>query len=254
MQIEQEVERIVNFIKDTVQQSKTNGIVIGVSGGIDSAVTAALCVSAIGKSKVFALILPIQSRAADVTDAKLVANQLGIKYQIIDLTDTFDIFVKTLAKNQELKELTKANLKPRMRMCAFYFYANHFNYLVAGTSNKSEDEIGYFTKYGDGAADFFPIAHLYKREVRELARFLKLPEKIITRKPSAGLWEGQTTEDEVSQQLSFSITYEALDEMLENISKNTYDPTNEKYRKLNSLREKNRHKIQAAPALKRITG
>ncbi|NVM31631.1 MAG: NAD+ synthase [Candidatus Helarchaeota archaeon] len=251
MNVEAELDRIVKFIQKLVQDSRTAGIVVGVSGGIDSATTAALCVRAIGKEKVFALLMPIHSSEDDLKDAKLVASHLGIKFKTINLTESFDIFFTALSQDLDADPLAKANLKPRMRMCTLYFYSNQMNYLVAGTGNKSEDDVGYFTKYGDGGVDFLPIRHLYKHEVRELARFLKIPEKIVTRKPSAGLWEGQTDEDELSSQLGFPVTYDLLDEMLENIEKDNYDKNDEKYKKLTELKRRNHHKLELPPALNR---
>ncbi|MHA1131136.1 MAG: NAD(+) synthase, partial [Candidatus Helarchaeota archaeon] len=112
--------------------------------------------------------------------------------------------------------------------------------------------IGYFTKYGDGGVDFVPIQHLYKHEVREMARFLGVPEKIVARKPSAGLWEGQTDEDELSQQLGFAVNYDILDEMLENIINDNYDKNDERYQKFVALRLKNKHKLEAPPGLERL--
>jgi len=185
--IEAEVERIVTFITKIIQDSNAEGVVLGLSGGIDSALTGTLCVRALGKSRVLALLVPIQSPETDLEDAKLMAQHLGIKYEPIDLTPTFDILLRALSRSQKPNALAKANLKPRLRMIAFYYYANNMNYLVAGTGNRSEKEIGYFTKYGDGAADFLPILHLYKKQVREMARYLKLPKRIIERKSSASL-------------------------------------------------------------------
>jgi NAD+ synthase len=159
--------------------------------------------------------------------------------------------MEALAPKSPVKPLAKANLKPRLRMCALYFFANQRSALVAGTGNKSEDDIGYFTKYGDGGVDFLPIQHLYKHEVRAMARYLGLPEVIVTRKPSAGLWEGQTDEDELSKQLGFTVSYELLDEMLANIERKDYDPSDSNYQKLIELKRKNRHKIELPPALNR---
>ncbi len=249
--VELEAARIIDFIKKIIHDSRTQGIMVGLSGGIDSALTAALCVQAVNKENVLALILPCHSIEADLNDAKLVTEHLGINYYVIDLTKSFDVFLKALLRDQKANKLAEANLKPRMRMCSLYFYANQLNYLVAGTGNKSEDEIGYFTKYGDGGADFLPIQHLYKHEVRELAKFLKLPQKIIDRKPSAGLWEGQTDEDEISQQLGFSVSYNELSEMIENIINSDYNTEDPKYQKVVELRQKNRHKLVPPPALKR---
>jgi NAD+ synthase len=244
-----EIERIVSFIKKIIQDSKAEGVILGLSGGIDSALVGTLCVRALGKSRVFALLLPIHSPETDLDDAKLMANHLGIKYEIIDLTQTFDLLLSALSPSQEPKELAKGNLKPRLRMIALYYQANQLNYLVAGTGNRSEKEIGYFTKYGDGAADFLPILHLYKKQVWEMTRYLKLPKKIIERKPSASLWAGQTTEGEVSQQLGFPITYDQLDEMLEHIATNTFDRTDAHYQSILKLIEKNKHKSQLPPSL-----
>ncbi|MDD1777069.1 MAG: NAD+ synthase [Candidatus Helarchaeota archaeon] len=249
MTIDAEIERIVTFIKKIIQDSKAEGIILGLSGGIDSALVGTLCVRALGKSRVSALLLPIHSPETDLDDAKLMANHLGITYEIVDLTQTFDLLLGALSPAQEPKELAKANLKPRLRMIALYYQANKLNYLVAGTGNRSEKEIGYFTKYGDGAADFLPILHLYKRQVREMARYLKVPNKIIERKPSAGLWAGQTTEGEVSQQLGFPIIYDQLDEMLDHIATKTFDRTDAHYQSLLKLREKNKHKSQLPPSL-----
>ncbi|MFX1298226.1 MAG: NAD+ synthase [Promethearchaeota archaeon] len=252
MDVEDEVERIVQFIKSLMKNSEAEGIVVGLSGGIDSATTAALCVRAIGNDHVLALILPCHSNEADKVDGLSIAEHLGIQYKLVDLTETFDIFFKTLSNRSKSTPLAKANLKPRLRMCALYFYANQRNFLVAGTGNKSEDVIGYFTKYGDGGVDFLPISHLYKHEVREIARYLELPQNIIARKPTAGLWDGQTDEDELSKQLGFFLTYEKLDTMLENIEHNKFDEDNSQYRKLLELIEKNKHKIAYPPALKRV--
>jgi len=246
-----------------VIKSNAKGIIIGLSGGIDSATTAALCTHAIGKKRMLALILPCHSNEIDSKDAILIASILEIEYKIVDLSRPFDVFLeitKDIDSELEIQakstsnyneNIPKANLKARLRMCTLYYFANKLNYLVAGTGNKSEDDIGYFTKYGDGGVDFLPIQHLYKHEVRELARFLKIPEKIINRKPTAGLWQGQTDEDELSKELGFNITYDELDEMLMKINENNYDKSNEKFQKLKKLMEKNRHKIELPPNLKR---
>jgi len=252
LNIEAEAQRITLFIREMLDKSDTEGIVVGLSGGIDSALTASLCVRAIGRERVLALILPCHSVKADWEDARLVAKHLEIKSIVVDLSEVFDVFLAALAQGRKIAPLAKANLKPRLRMCALYYYANDLNYLVAGTGNKSEDEIGYFTKYGDGGVDFVPIQHLYKHEVREMARFLGVPEKIVTRKPSAGLWEGQTDEDELSQQLGFAVNYDILDEMLENIINDNYDKNDERYQKFVALRLKNKHKLEAPPGLERL--
>ena len=248
-----ELERIKKFVKEIIHESGTNGIVVALSGGIDSALVAALSVETLGKENVHGLILPCHSNPADKEDALLVANHLGIKCKIVDLTEPFDVFLKKLVQSTDGSptQLAKANIKPRMRMISTYYFANQLNYLVAGTGNKSEDDIGYFTKYGDGGVDFLPIQHLYKHEVRQLARYLKLPEKIVTRTPTAGLWDGQTDEDELSKQLGFKVVYDELDKMLDKIEKKEYDKKDKRYQKLIDLKRKSLHKVKLPPNLKR---
>ena len=248
-----ELERIKKFINEIIRDSGSKGIVIALSGGIDSALVAALSVVTLGKENVYGLILPCHSNPADKKDALLVANHLGIKFKIVDLTESYDVFLNKLEQSTDgsPNQLAKANIKPRMRMISTYYFANQLSYLVAGTGNKSEDDIGYFTKYGDGGVDFLPIQHLYKHEVRQLARYLKLPEKIVTRTPTAGLWEGQTDEDELSKQLGFKVVYDELDDMLDKIEKNEYDKNDKRYQKLVDLKRKSLHKVKLPPNIKR---
>ncbi|HEY0087828.1 MAG TPA: NAD(+) synthase, partial [Candidatus Lokiarchaeia archaeon] len=200
---------IQNWIKQYVKSAKGDGLILGLSGGIDSCVTAALCVNALGKEKVIGLNIPIESISQDYKDAELISELLQIKFLKIDLTDTFTAMLKAVSPDIDRKKMALANLKPRLRMTILYFIGQSLGrYLVTGTSNRTEIAIGYFTKYGDGAADFEPIASIYKCEVRELARILKIPEKIIMKPPSAGLWENQTTEGEIG------IEYNTLDEIV----------------------------------------
>lgn len=203
-------KRIVNWIRKQLKDSGAKGIVLGLSGGIDSSVVACLCKEAVGKKKVLGLFLPCNSHSHDFKDAKLVADKLGIKTKRIDLGLAYAGILKALPA---ASNLALANLKPRLRMLALYYFANELNYLVCGTGNKSELLAGYFTKYGDGATDILPIADLYKKQVKELARELKVPEGIILKHPSAGLWPGQTDEGEMG------IAYDELDDILERIDK-----------------------------------
>ncbi|WP_456419944.1 NAD+ synthase [Methanocaldococcus infernus] len=201
-------EKILEFIRNVVKEANANGVVVGLSGGIDSSTTAFLCVKALGKDKVLGLILPEKAtRKEDIEDAKKVAEMLGIKYYIIDITDVLKAF-GLYTPTKEFEKIPDGNLKARVRMCVLYYYANKYNYLVAGTANKSEIYVGYGTKYGDLACDFMPIAHLFKTEVRELAKKLGVPKEIIEKPPSAGLWEGQTDEGELG------VSYEILDKIL----------------------------------------
>ncbi|MCX6709708.1 MAG: NAD+ synthase, partial [Candidatus Woesearchaeota archaeon] len=185
------------------------GIVLGLSGGLDSSVVAALGKNALGKEKVHGMIMPSSSNTkSDYDDAVSLAKNLGISYEAKPIEGIIDSFRKTVLFNEKM---SYANIKPRIRMALLYGYANSKNYLVAGTGNRSEIMIGYFTKFGDGGADIFPIGSLYKTQVFELAKYLGIPEPIINKKPSAGLWENQTDEDEIG------ITYHNLDLILAGI-------------------------------------
>ncbi|MFH1457966.1 MAG: NAD(+) synthase [Candidatus Omnitrophota bacterium] len=198
-------ERITRWIKKQVVQAKAQGIVMGLSGGLDSSVVAALSVAAVGKRGVLGLFLPCHSHSGDLKDAKTVAKYLGIKTKTVDLSGIYDNILKILPA---AGSLAKANLKPRLRMLVLYYFANKLNYLVCGTGNKSEISIGYFTKHGDGATDILPIGNLLKKQVRALAKELGIPRYIIAKAPSAGLWIGQTDEGEMG------ITYAELDDIL----------------------------------------
>ncbi len=198
-------ERIVRWIKNEVFQAKVKGIVLGLSGGVDSSVVAALSVAAVGSRRVLGLILPCHSHSGDLKDAKIVASKLGIKTKTIDLSHIYDHVLRTLPA---ARGLAQANLKPRLRMLTLYYFANKLNYLVCGTGNKSEVMVGYFTKHGDGATDILPLGDLFKKQVKALAKKLGIPNHIITKAPSAGLWLGQTDEGEMG------ITYAELDDIL----------------------------------------
>ncbi|ALM76524.1 NAD+ synthase [Thermococcus barophilus] len=199
------ITKLVSFIREKVDEAKVEGVVVGVSGGVDSATTAFLAVKALGKDKVLGLIMPYYENQ-DVEDAKLVCETLGIDYKIINIKPIVDAFEKSL--DFEPDKITKGNVMVRTRMILLYAHANQYNLLVLGTSNKSELLTGYYTKWGDGASDYAPLINLYKTEVWELAKRLGVPEKIIKKKPTAGLWIGQTDEDELG------ISYRLLDEIL----------------------------------------
>jgi NAD+ synthase len=192
-----------------IEKSKTKGLIIGLSGGIDSSVCAALAVRAIGKDKVLGLIEPnAKLDPAYEADARKLAEQLGIEVKKIAITDMLAAFVSNADVEIAKNKLALGNVMARLRMVINYAYANHLNYLVLGTSNKSEIMVGYITKYGDGGVDFEPCGDLYKTHIRILAPYLNIPEEIITKPPSAGLWDGQTDEGEMG------ITYETLDKIL----------------------------------------
>ena len=197
-------ERISNWIKQKVEEAGAKGVVMGISGGVDSSVVASLAKGAVGE-RLIGVIMPCHSEPLDIRYASLVAEKLKIKTERVVLDSLYDKFLELLPSG---KRLALANLKARLRMATLYFFANNLNYLVVGTGNKSEISVGYFTKYGDGGCDILPLGDLLKTEVRKLARRLEIPEEIINQVPSAGLWRGQTDEGEIG------LSYEDLDEII----------------------------------------
>lgn len=214
---------LVEWIRDKVAEANARGCVLGISGGVDSAVVAALCAKAC-PGKVLGIHMPCYSSPQDTDDARLVAKSLDIDYIEVELNDVFDCMMGVLKdarqtnKMRELEQrvvptahserLASSNIKPRLRMITLYYFANLYNYLVVGTGNRSELEVGYFTKYGDGGVDILPLGGLVKTQVWELAKYLGIPENIINKPPSAGLWSGQTDEGELG------FTYRQLDEVI----------------------------------------
>jgi NAD+ synthase len=203
-------KKIIRWISSQVRQSGAKGVVLGLSGGVDSSVVAALAKEAVGRKRFLALIMPCHSHSRDLKDAAAVAKKLGLRTKQMDLTPLYDNLTKILPKAEGLPV---HNLKPRLRMLVLYYFANKFNYLVCGTGNKSELMMGYFTKYGDGGVDILPLGGLLKKDVKKLAQQLKIPRQIIEKAPSAGLWSGQTDEGEMG------ITYTELDDILERMAK-----------------------------------
>ncbi|TFG02434.1 MAG: NAD+ synthase [Promethearchaeota archaeon] len=245
LDIPQLSNNIQNWIKTYLKSANAEKVVVGISGGIDSAVTGGLCAEAIGEQNVFGLILPCESIPADIEDAKMVVKSLGINQELIDLTPGFKKFMKVLSFNDSKNKIAKANLKARLRMVTLYYYGQVLgDCLVAGTGNRAEMAIGYFTKYGDGGVDFEPLGSLYKSEVRALAETLKIPEKIITKPPSPGLWPGQTDEGEIG------LSYDIIDEILYRIDYNLdFDDFDlEKVNKVKELMRKATHKLHPPPS------
>ncbi len=202
------VERkLVKFIKKKVHEAGADGVVVGLSGGIDSSVVTILCAKALGEKKVIAVTMPESdvTKSHDVADARDLAYKLGIEFRVVDISPIALYIRKALPDFQVGATLPNANIRPRIRMLILYYYANLFNRLVVGGGNRSELKSGYFTKYGDGAADLLPIGSLYKTQVKQLAAHLGLPKQMIDKVPTAGLWKGQTDEDELG------IPYEKLD-------------------------------------------
>lgn len=197
---------IIQWLTDEMERAKAHGFVCGLSGGLDSSVCAALIRQA--TDNCLGLILPIESCVEDCDDAAEFATQLSLKTEYMDLTALYNRFTRLLPTGSRV---AFGNIKARLRMIVLYYYANMNSYLVCGTGNKTELALGYFTKYGDGACDVLPIGDLYKYEVRQLARTLAVPEKIIKKVPSAGLWQGQTDEVEIG------FSYEDIDKTLQDI-------------------------------------
>ncbi|MBI4999471.1 NAD+ synthase, partial [Candidatus Gottesmanbacteria bacterium] len=204
---EEVAKKIINFIKKEVQEAGFKRVIIPLSGGIDSSTTAFLAVKALGPDNVLVVELPYKDLNHD-RDAELVIAQLKIPlanvYEI-EISEIVESFVKKLPKPDRLRT---ANIMARIRMILLYDLAKKHQALVCGTENKSEYLLGYFTRFGDEASDLEPIRNLYKTEVLKLAKYLGVPEKIIEKAPTAGLWKGQTDEGE----LGFS--YEQADPIL----------------------------------------
>ena len=208
--MEQLAAHLTRWIADEVAASGGAGAVFGLSGGIDSAVVAALARRAF-PHHTLGVVMPCHSDPRDAEDAAVVAHHFGVPATTVDLGPVYDLLLETLAaSSSDLPEdrLATANLKPRLRMTTLYAFANELGYRVLGTGNRSELAVGYFTKYGDGGVDFLPLGSLVKEEVRDLARQLGVPERIVAKPPSAGLWADQTDEAEMG------LTYEELDAYL----------------------------------------
>lgn len=191
---------LLEFIRDEVEGSGADGVVVCMSGGIDSTLTAHLCVDALGPERVTALVLPCHvTDAVDTLDAHSVARDLGVEPTMVQLQPLLGMFEDIVAPTvgEEFDRVALGNAIARLRMTVAYYVANVTSRLVCGTSNRTELLLGYFTKYGDGAADLRPLADLYKTEVRALARHVGVRRDITEKTPTAGLWRGQTDEEEL---------------------------------------------------------
>ena len=198
---------LVGWIKDKVSAAGCKGVVVGMSGGLDSSVVAVLCQRAFPQS-MLGVIMPCYSDEEDRVHAQMVVEKFSIPTTEIILDSVLDVVLQALLKYETdvtVSQLAQANLKSRLRMLTLYYLANQLKYMVVGATNRTELAIGYFTKYGDGGADIIPLGNLVKGQVRELASSLGIPQEIIDKPPSAGLWQGQTDENEIG------LSYEELD-------------------------------------------
>ncbi len=226
------------WLRDELENAHADGIVLGLSGGIDSSVLAALGREALGREKVLGVIMPCHSIEQDEADARLLAESLDVKFIRVDLSGVFDSMLASISG--EFNSLVKSNMKARLRMVTLYAVAQSKNFLVCGTSNKSEYETGYFTKFGDSGVDLMPLANFLKRDIKKIAKILNVPEKIISKAPSAGLYEGQTDEGDMG------FSYETLDEYL---ATGNINDENARTR-IDVMRRRSEHKRKPIPIFK----
>lgn len=256
-------DEIAGWLRRHLDESGAERFVLGLSGGVDSATVCGLCARAGGADRVLGVIMPSHSNPDDAAFAESVADAFGVETVRVDLTPVTDALLAAVPKAESVEaaaagapagewrpedrsHLAEANVRPRLRMTALYYLANLRNGVVVGTGNKSEATIGYFTKYGDGGVDLLPIVDLYKHEVRALARELGVPEPIIAKPPSAGLWQGQTDEGEIG------LTYDQLDAALAAIERGEVADLDPQVRdRVLGLQRTSEHKRRPVPAFRR---
>ncbi|AGR41992.1 NH(3)-dependent NAD(+) synthetase [Spiroplasma diminutum CUAS-1] len=241
MKLNQYLDYLVEWLKEEVKKANQKGVIIGISGGIDSAVVAAIAKRAFPEDYL-TVWMPCKSSELDEKCKLELIEKLELKNVSVDLTNTFETISTALNESGiEQSKLALANTKARLRMSTLYSMAQTHNYLVLGTDNADEWHIGYFTKFGDGGVDLLPIVHLLKREVREAAKLLGVPDSIINRAPTASLWEDQTDESEIG------FSYDLIDDYIS--GKEVNDEVKKRVDHLHKISE---HKRTGAPMPKNI--
>ena len=234
-----QVEQMIRYAYWT---SGRKGIVVGLSGGVDSAVAAVFCCRAIGGEKVLGLSLPSAiSKASDIEDAAMLCKKWGMEHRVVSIEPMLDGF-RTMPEFKDSRYML-GNLMARIRMVILYYHANRDHKLVCGTSNRSEYMLGYCTKFGDNAADLQPIMHLYKSEIYMIAEELGIPKSILKKTPSAGLWEGQSDEEEIG------LSYEEIDTSLRKLELQGWQALTPVEEKVLEFVKKSGHKRLPAPNL-----
>ncbi len=237
MDLKSYLKDVEKFLKEYLEKSHCETFVLGVSGGVDSSLCAAILKNAVGKERLHCLVMPIDSSKEDTEDGLTLVKDLGLRYDVIDASEAFHAYLEIFKQNNiELDRSTLGNLKARMRMSILYAVAQKEKGLVVGTDNADERFVGYFTKHGDGACDILPIAHLVKSEVVEAAKLYGVRTALAERVPTAGLYQGQTDEDEMG------VTYQDLDAFI--LGKDIPEASKKRIEYLNRISE---HKRQVTP-------